>query len=62
MRSMHLNRILRNYPGRDGVVLYVSHSDGHTYRADLPLSVDSRNQTMRSELRELFGMPVWKAS
>ena len=62
MRSMHLNRILRNYPGRDGVVLYMSQADGHTLRADLPLSVDSHNQTMRSELRELFGMPVWKAS
>ena len=61
-KSLRLNRILRSYPGRDGVVLFVQQNDGHKFRAELPVSVDSRSPIMRSELQELFGTQVWRAS
>ena len=60
-RSAKLNRILRSYPGRDGVVLFVQQSDGRKFRAELPVSVDSRSAIMRSELNELFGYNVLTA-
>ena len=60
--SMKLNRILKAHPGHDGVVLVVRQSDGRTFRAELPLQVDSRNTIMLSELYDLFGAPVWRAS
>ena len=53
-RSARLNRILQSYPGRDGVVLFVQQSDGRKFRAELPVTVDSGNAVMRSELSELF--------
>ena len=59
---MKLNRILKAHPGHDGVVLVVRQSDGRTFRAELPLQVDSRNTIMLSELYDLFGAPVWRAS
>ena len=61
-KSLRLNRILKSYPGRDGVVLFVQQSDGRKFRAELPVSVDSRSSIMRSELRDLFGQDVWLAS
>ncbi len=61
-RSLRLNRILQSHPGRDGVVLLVRQHDGRTFRAELPVSVDSRSPIMLSELRDLFGEQVWKAS
>ena len=42
-KSLRLNRILKSYPGRDGVVLLVQQSDGRKFRAELPVSVDSRS-------------------
>ncbi|MBQ9954535.1 MAG: DNA polymerase III subunit alpha [Eggerthellaceae bacterium] len=60
-RSAKLNRILRSYPGRDGVVLFVQQSDGRKFRAELPVSVDARSAIMRSELNELFGYNVLSA-
>ena len=58
-----MNRILKSYPGRDGVVLFVNQGDGRKFRAELPVTVDSGNAIMKSELQELFGRPVWtKAS
>ncbi|WP_165055250.1 MULTISPECIES: DNA polymerase III subunit alpha [unclassified Adlercreutzia] len=57
-RSLRLNRILRSYPGRDGVVLFVQQSDGRKFRAELPVSVDAHSPIMRSELSELFGRAV----
>ncbi len=57
-KSMRLNRILKSYPGRDGVVLFVNQSDGHKFRAELPVTVDSASPIMRSELRDLFGSNV----
>ena len=57
-RSLNLNRILRSYPGRDGVVLFVQQSDGRKFRAELPVSVDARSPIMRSEISELFGRAV----
>ena len=54
-----LNRILGLYPGRDYVVLFVLQSDGRTFRAELPVTVDSRNALMLSEIQSLFGQPVW---
>lgn len=60
-KSLKLNRILRSYPGRDGVVLFVSQADGRKFRAELPVSVDSRSAVMRSEIKELFGYNVLSA-
>ncbi|MEQ3362907.1 DNA polymerase III subunit alpha [Raoultibacter massiliensis] len=60
--SMRLNRILKSYPGRDGVVLFISQADGRKFRAELPVTVDARSQILRSEIQDLFGKPVWMAS
>ncbi len=57
-KSLRLNRILKSYPGRDGVVLFVNQADGHKFRAELPVTVDSASPIMRSELRDLFGSSV----
>lgn len=54
-----LNRILSQFPGRDFVVLFALQSDGRTFRAELPLQVDSRNAVLRSEIQSLFKQPVW---
>lgn len=54
-RSAHLSRILKSYPGRDGVVLLVKQSDGRTFRAELPVTVDSYSAVMKSEIMSLFG-------
>ena len=59
-RVQRLNRILESYPGRDYVVLFVLQSDGRKFRAELPVTIDSRNAIMRSELQDLFGAPVWQ--
>lgn len=58
-RVQRLNNILAHYPGRDYVVLLVSQADGRRFRAELPVTVDSRNGILRSELQDLFGAPVW---
>ena len=58
-RVQRLNRILASYPGRDYVVIFVLQSDGRKFRAELPVTVDSRNAILRSELQDLFGAPVW---
>ena len=58
-RVQRLNRILESYPGRDYVVLFVLQNDGRKFRAELPVTVDSRNAILRSELMDLFGAPVW---
>ena len=58
-RVQQLSRILQSYPGRDFVAIFVQQSDGHKFRADLPLTVDSRNGMLRSEIQDLFGRPVW---
>ena len=60
--STKLNRILRSYPGRDGVVLFVSQADGRKFRAELPVTVDAGSRVMLSEIQDLFGRPVWLAS
>ncbi|MEA5020936.1 MAG: DNA polymerase III subunit alpha [Gordonibacter sp.] len=60
--SQRLNRILKSYPGRDGVVLFVSQSDGRKFRAELPLTVDARSSIMLAEIQDLFGRPVWSKS
>lgn len=58
-RVQTLNRILKSYPGRDYVVLFVMQSDGRKFRAELPLQVDSGNVMMKSELQDLFGQKIW---
>ena len=58
-KSLRLNRNLKSYPGRDGVVLFVSQGDGRKFRAELPVTVDARSQIMLSEIQDLFGRPVW---
>ena len=60
--SQRLNRILKSFPGRDGVVLFVSQSDGRKFRAELPLTVDARSAVMLAEIQDLFGKPVWSKS
>lgn len=55
-----LIQILKRYPGQDGAVLYVEQSDGHKYRADLPLTIDSSSSALFSELEGLFGGRVWE--
>lgn len=62
MKSVRLKRILSSYPGRDGVVLFVRQNDGRKFRAELPVSVDARSSVMLSEIKDLFGAPVWLAS
>ncbi len=57
-RSAHLNRILKSFPGRDGVVLLVDQSDGRKFRAELPLKVDSSSPVLHGELQQLFGRAV----
>jgi DNA polymerase-3 subunit alpha len=37
----------------------VLQSDGHTFRAELPVTVDSRNMIMKSQIQDLFGAAVW---
>ncbi len=58
-RVARLNRILESYPGRDYVALFVLQADGRKFRAELPVTVDSHNNVMRSEIQSLFGAPVW---
>lgn len=57
-----LNQILRTYPGQDGVVLYVKQGDGRKFRAELPVTVDSHNMGLYTELQQLFGRRVWSAA
>ena len=58
-RVQRLNAILEKYPGHDYVVLFILQSDGRKFRAELPVTVDSRNGILRSELQDLFGAAVW---
>ena len=60
--SLRLNRILKSYPGRDGVVLMLRQDDGRKFRAELPVTVDATSSVMLSEIQDLFGRPVWLAS
>ncbi len=62
LTSDKLLRILKTYPGRDSVVLYVAQADGDKVRAELPLMIDASSSTLRAHLHELFGRSVWKAS
>ncbi len=57
-RSLRLNRILQEYPGRDSVELFVMQPDGRKLHAELPLLVDAQSSVMRSQLSELFGRAV----
>ena len=54
-----LTKILKKYPGQDGVVLFVFQSDGRKFRAELPLTVDGSNANLYSDLQALFGRRVW---
>ena len=60
--SVKLKRILGTYPGRDGVVLFISQNDGRKFRAELPVTVDATSSMMKAEIQDLFGKPVWLAS
>ena len=57
--SLHLNRILQRYPGKDSVVMFLSQSDGRKFRAQLPVQVDAGNGLLLSEIQNLFGRKVW---
>lgn len=50
-----LDNILKSHPGRDGVVLFLHQSDGRKFRGELPVTVDSGNPILRSEVQDLFG-------
>ena len=41
------------------MALFVLQADGRKFRAELPVTVDSHNNVMRSEIQSLFGAPVW---
>ena len=43
------------------MVLFVKQSDGHKFRAELPVTVDAESPIMRSELTDLFGYNVLTA-
>ncbi len=57
-RSQRLNSILNAFPGRDGVVLMVRQADGRKFRAELPVTVDSQNSVLKTEISRLFGRVV----
>lgn len=57
-RSQRLNSILNSFPGRDGVVLMVRQADGRKFRAELPVTVDSQNSVLKTEISRLFGRVV----
>lgn len=57
--SLRLNQILKSHPGRDGVTLMIHQSDGRKFRAQLPLTVDSQNVALKSEIHDLFGDKIW---
>ncbi len=57
-KSQRLNSILSSFPGRDGVVLMVHQSDGRKFRAELPVTVDSESDVLRTEISRLFGRVV----
>ena len=52
--TVQLSRILRSFPGRDGVVLLVAHADGRRFRAELPVAVDAGNSQLAAEIKGLF--------
>ena len=58
--QLKLNRILQEHPGRDGVVLMVSQSNGSKFRAQLPVRVDAQDTTLVSRLAELFSADAVK--
>ena len=60
--STNLVRILRKYPGHDGVELFVRQSDGRRLRAELPVVVDSHNPLLLSEVTSLFGHTSWRSA
>lgn len=56
--SLNLNRILKQFPGRDGVVLLIKQADGRKFRVELPVSVDAASVILRNELNQLFQRAV----
>ncbi len=46
--------ILRSFPGRDEVTLLVTQTCGSSLRARLPVAVDSGNELLRLQLKDLF--------
>ena len=61
VRAARLNRVCRQYPGRDRVTMVVRQSDGACYRALLPITVDATSNVLKSELVDLFGRGVFSA-
>ncbi len=57
-KSQRLNSILSQHPGEDGVVLMVHQSDGRKFRAELPVTVDSESDVLKTEISRLFGRVV----
>ena len=57
-----LQQILRHHAGEDPVIMYVQQADGRKFKGQIPLSVDTMDRLLFSELADLFGRVVWKAS
>ncbi len=60
--SRQLQQILASHPGEDAVALFIRQADGRTFRAELPVTVDTKNRLLYSEMFELFGRKVWGAA
>jgi DNA polymerase-3 subunit alpha len=53
--SDSLLAVLREFPGGDMVSLCVEQSDNRRFKAELPLTVDSRSPVLGAQIRSLFG-------
>ncbi|MBR2791028.1 MAG: DNA polymerase III subunit alpha, partial [Eggerthellaceae bacterium] len=56
-KSFRLNQTLRMFPGNDNVVILVCR-DGRNFRSELPITVDSRNVALKSEVNAIYGRNV----
>lgn len=60
--SSRLFEILNGHPGNDPIVLFVTQTDGNRMRAELPMTIDAHNHSLKANLHDLFGREIWKAS
>jgi DNA polymerase-3 subunit alpha len=58
--SNDLSHALRDYPGMDPVVLFLTQSGGKKLRAELPTSVDAASPALKQELKTLLGQAALK--
>ncbi|MBQ9690930.1 MAG: hypothetical protein IJV62_02310, partial [Eggerthellaceae bacterium] len=58
--TQKLNSILEHSNGKDSVTLHVNQTDGRTFRAELPVTVDAADGLLHSELFNLFNRQIWQ--